>query len=46
MTILLSLPGVGTHVVSTLFAEAFDLLRRRDYPALRARSGVAPVTIQ
>ena len=32
--------------LSTLFAEAFDLFQRRDYPALRARSGVAPVSIQ
>ena len=45
-TILLSLPGVGVYVLSTLFAEAFALLQRRDYPALRARSGVAPVSIQ
>ena len=46
LTILLSLPGVGVYVLSTLFAEAFALLQRRDYPALRARSGVAPVSIQ
>ena len=46
MTILRSLPGVGTYVLSTLCAEAFDPLLRRDYPALRARSGVAPVSIQ
>lgn len=46
LTILLSLPGVGLCVVSTLFAEAYDLVQRRDYPALRARSGVAPVSIQ
>lgn len=46
LTILRSLPGVGTYVLSTLCAEAFDLLRRRDYKALRARSGVAPVTIR
>lgn len=46
LTLLLSLPGVGVYVVSTLFAEAEDLLRRRDYAALRARSGVAPVTIR
>ncbi len=46
LTILLSLPGVGVYVLSTLLAEAFELLQRRDYPALRARSGVAPVSIQ
>ena len=42
LTILLSLPGVGLFVASTLFAEAYDLLQRRDYRALRLRSGVAP----
>ena len=46
LTILRSLPGVGTYVLSTLCAEAFDLLRRRDYKALRARSGVAPVSVR
>ena len=46
LTLLLSLPGAGVYVVSTLFAEGEDLLRRRDYAGLRARSGVAPVTIQ
>ncbi|CAI8008801.1 Putative transposase y4uE [Geodia barretti] len=41
MTLFRSLPGVGGYVLSTLFAEAFDLLQRRDYPALRAtRLGV------
>ena len=30
------------QVASTLLAEAFDLIRRRDYRALRLRSGVAP----
>ena len=45
LTILLSIPGVGVYVVSTLLAEAFDLIRRRDYHALRPRSGVAPVKI-
>lgn len=46
LTILLSLPGVGLFVASTLFAEAYDLLQRRDYPAFRLRSGVAPVRIE
>lgn len=46
LAILLSLPGVGLFVASTLFAEAYDLLRRRDYPAFRLRSGVAPVRIE
>ena len=47
MTILRSLPGVGGYVLSTLFAEAFDLLQRRDYPApprpLRSRPRQHPV---
>ena len=46
LTILLSLPGVGLFVASTLFAEAYDLLQHRDYRALRLRSGVAPVRIE
>ena len=43
-TILLSLPGIGTGVLATLFAEASDVLQRRDYAALRCLCGVAPVT--
>jgi transposase len=43
-TILMSLPGVGRIVLATLLAEAWDALRRRDYHALRALCGVAPVT--
>jgi transposase len=43
--ILLSLPGAGTIVVATMLAEASWALRDRDYHALRAISGVAPVTI-
>jgi transposase len=43
-TILRSLPGVGRIVLATLLAEAAEPLRRRDYHALRALSGVAPVT--
>ena len=44
VTILRSLPGVGRIVLATLLAEASEPLRRRDYHALRALSGVAPVT--
>lgn len=44
VTILRSLPGVGRIVLATLLAEAWEALRRRDYHALRALSGVAPVT--
>ena len=46
VAILRSLPGVGTVVSATLFAEANDALRRRDYHALRCLCGVAPVTRQ
>jgi len=44
VTILASLPGVGRIVLATLLAEAFDILQRRDYAALRSLTGVAPVT--
>lgn len=44
--ILRSLPGLGRIVLATLLAEASELLARRDYHALRALSGVAPVTRQ
>src|SRR6266704_6861789 len=39
--ILASLPGVGRIVLATLLAEAFDVLQRRDYAALRSLTGVA-----
>ena len=42
--ILSSLPGVGRIVLATLLAEAADLLQLRDYIALRAFGGTAPVT--
>ena len=42
--ILLSLPGVGTKVLSMLLAEGSDAVGRRDYDALRCLCGVAPVT--
>jgi transposase len=44
--ILRSLVGVGRRVSATMFAEAAQLLADRDYPALRAHSGIAPVTRQ
>lgn len=44
VTILLSMPGVGQIVLGTLLAEAGGLLRERDYHALRALAGAAPVT--
>jgi transposase len=44
VTILRSWPGIGRTVLATLLAEATEPLRRRDYHALRALAGVAPVT--
>ena len=44
VAVLRSLPGVGTKILATLFAEADDALLRRDYHALRCLCGVAPVT--
>jgi transposase len=43
-TVLASLPGVGRTVLARLLAEAPEPLQRRDYPALRSLTGVAPVT--
>src|SRR3954449_7942438 len=43
-TILRSLPGVGPVTLATRLTEATGPLARRDYPALRTLSGVAPVT--
>ena len=43
--ILLSMPGVGTKVAATVLVEASTALAERDYHALRAHAGVAPVTI-
>jgi transposase len=44
VAIILSTPGIGMIVASTLLSEAAEPLRARDYPALRALTGVAPVT--
>lgn len=44
--ILQSLPGVGRTILATLLAEASEPLARRDYHALRALTGAAPVTRQ
>jgi transposase len=44
--ILRSLPGVGTITLATLLAEVGEPLGRRDYTALRALLGVAPITRQ
>lgn len=42
--ILRSLPGVGRMVTATMLTEATEALAHRDYPTLRAQTGVAPVT--
>ena len=44
VAILNSVPGIGRMVLATLLAEATEPLRRRDYHALRALTGQAPVT--
>jgi transposase len=44
--ILRSLPGVGRVVAATVLAEASGPLAERDYHALRAHAGIAPVTKQ
>lgn len=44
--ILRSIPGLGRVFTATVLAEAFTPLVDRDYHALRALSGVAPVTQQ
>jgi transposase len=46
IAILQSVAGAGTMVISTLIAEAMGALVLRDYAALRAASGVAPVRRQ
>lgn len=43
-TIIQTMPGIGVIVAATLLGEAAGPLRERDYPALRALAGVAPVT--
>lgn len=42
--IIQTMPGIGVIVASALLGEAAGPLRARDYPALRALAGVAPVT--
>ena len=46
VTLILSLPGVGRVVAATMLAEASQALAERDYHALRAYAGIAPVTRQ
>ena len=44
--ILRSLPGSGRYGIATMLAEAYSVLRSRDYRLLRALCGTAPVTKQ
>lgn len=44
--IILSLPGAGTIVTATMLGEASGAIRERDYNAMRAHGGLAPVTRQ
>lgn len=44
--LLLSLPGVGRVITAMILAEAAPLLAERDYYAIRAHAGIAPVTKQ
>jgi transposase len=44
--LLLSLPGVGVGVTTTLLSEAGRSLAEKDYDALRCYAGVAPITKQ
>lgn len=46
VAILRSWPGIGRIVLATLLTEAAQALQERDYHALRALAGVAPVTRQ
>jgi transposase len=46
VTILRSMAGVGRMVTATMLAEASQALADRDYHALRAHAGTAPVTRQ
>lgn len=46
VNILLSLPGVGITVAAAMLSEAHRALANRDYHALRAHAGVAPITRQ
>lgn len=46
VAIVLSLPGIGTRIASTMLAEAAQPLRHRDYHAVRMLAGIAPVTKQ
>jgi transposase len=42
--VILSMPGIGITVAATMLGEASQAIAERDYNAIRAHSGVAPVT--
>lgn len=44
--LILSIPGIGRVITATMLAEASQPLAQRDYHALRAYCGAAPVTHQ
>jgi transposase len=44
--VLLSLPGVGRQIAATMLSEASQAIADRDYHALRAYAGSAPITRQ
>ena len=46
LAVLRSLPGIGRIVAGTLLAEAAGPLAERNYQAIRAHGGIAPVTRQ
>lgn len=46
VSIICSVPGIGTMVAATMLAEAPECVAQRDYQRLRQHSGVAPVTRQ
>lgn len=42
--IILSVPGIGITIAATMLGEASQAVAERDYDAIRAHAGVAPVT--
>ena len=46
MPLLRSFPGIGRIIAGALLAEAAGPLQQRDYHAIRAHGGIAPVTRQ
>ena len=45
-SLILSIPGIGPAVASTLLTEASRPIRERNYQALRCYAGTAPITKQ